>query len=186
MILFSSIITIVSSNIPSSPATVASFITSSSPFSSSSASASASSSSFPQHPATVAAAAAASTSTKSFAASASPSTSFSIRRSAAPEISFNSDDTWSATLPRDLNTATINIEQANNLATAGSSNSTIAAAAAAAAQHEKQSMRYSVASFDFGHVATPYIISLWIIIVGLAKIGESNIYTERHKYFMHL
>ena len=32
--------------------------------------------------------------------------------------------------------------------------------------------RYQVASFDFNHVATPYIISLWIIIVGLAKIGK--------------
>lgn len=32
--------------------------------------------------------------------------------------------------------------------------------------------RYKVASFDFNHVATPYIISLWIIIVGLAKIGN--------------
>jgi hypothetical protein len=39
--------------------------------------------------------------------------------------------------------------------------------------HEsKEGMRYAVASFDFNHVATPYIISLWIIIVGLAKIGE--------------
>lgn len=39
--------------------------------------------------------------------------------------------------------------------------------------HEsKEGMRYPVASFDFNHVATPYIISLWIIIVGLAKIGE--------------
>ncbi|KAH9399779.1 Sodium/hydrogen exchanger 1 [Tyrophagus putrescentiae] len=31
--------------------------------------------------------------------------------------------------------------------------------------------RYQVAKFDFEHVATPYIISMWIIIVGLAKIG---------------
>ena len=36
-------------------------------------------------------------------------------------------------------------------------------------------LRYAVASFDFHHVATPYIISLWIIIVGLAKIGEQRI-----------
>ena len=35
-----------------------------------------------------------------------------------------------------------------------------------------KSERYQVASFDFNHVATPYIISLWIIIVGLAKIGK--------------
>lgn len=33
--------------------------------------------------------------------------------------------------------------------------------------------RYRVATFDFDHVSTPYIVSLWIIIVGLAKIGES-------------
>ena len=164
VILLSSV-TFVSTNVPSSPATVASFISSSS-------SSSSSSSFLPQHPATAAAAAAAAvTSTASFAASASPSTSSSsfTRRSAAPQSALNSEDAWSATLPRDLTTA-INI-QANNLATAGSSNSTINSAAAAA-QHEKQAMRYSVASFDFGHVATPYIISLWIIIVGLAKIGE--------------
>lgn len=36
----------------------------------------------------------------------------------------------------------------------------------------REGMRYSVAAFDFNHVATPYIISLWIIIVGLAKIGK--------------
>jgi hypothetical protein len=35
------------------------------------------------------------------------------------------------------------------------------------------SHRYQVAKFDFENVSTPYIISLWIIIVGLAKIGES-------------
>lgn len=40
------------------------------------------------------------------------------------------------------------------------------------AGHESKSERYQVASFDFNHVATPYIISLWIIIVGLAKIGK--------------
>lgn len=39
-------------------------------------------------------------------------------------------------------------------------------------------MRYAVASFDFHHVATPYIISLWIIIVGLAKIGK-DLLTKR-------
>lgn len=37
---------------------------------------------------------------------------------------------------------------------------------------EVKDLRYAVASFDFHHVATPYIISLWIIIVGLAKIGK--------------
>lgn len=37
-----------------------------------------------------------------------------------------------------------------------------------------EDLRYAVASFDFHHVATPYIISLWIIIVGLAKIGEQR------------
>lgn len=31
--------------------------------------------------------------------------------------------------------------------------------------------RFPVVAFDFHHVATPYIISLWIVIVGLAKIG---------------
>ncbi|KAI1306501.1 Sodium/hydrogen exchanger 3 [Halotydeus destructor] len=36
---------------------------------------------------------------------------------------------------------------------------------------EKKVERYHVFSFDFNNVATPYIISLWIIIVGLAKIG---------------
>lgn len=42
---------------------------------------------------------------------------------------------------------------------------------------EVKDLRYAVASFDFHHVATPYIISLWIIIVGLAKIGTfSNIF----------
>lgn len=42
-------------------------------------------------------------------------------------------------------------------------------------EHEaRSSKRYAVATFDFHHVATPYIISLWIIIVGLAKIGESG------------
>ena len=30
-----------------------------------------------------------------------------------------------------------------------------------------------LAKFDFDHVSTPYVISLWIIIVGLAKIGKS-------------
>lgn len=40
------------------------------------------------------------------------------------------------------------------------------------AGHGPKSERYQVASFDFNHVATPYIISLWIIIVGLAKIGK--------------
>jgi hypothetical protein len=33
---------------------------------------------------------------------------------------------------------------------------------------EKQ---FDLAKFDFDHVSTPYVISLWIIIVGLAKIG---------------
>lgn len=31
--------------------------------------------------------------------------------------------------------------------------------------------RYQVASVDFHHVSAPYIISIWIIIAGLAKIG---------------
>lgn len=31
--------------------------------------------------------------------------------------------------------------------------------------------RYQVAAVDFHHVSSPYIISLWIIIAGLAKIG---------------
>lgn len=39
---------------------------------------------------------------------------------------------------------------------------------------ENGAERYAVAGFDFNRVATPYIISLWIIIVGLAKIGEST------------
>jgi hypothetical protein len=39
--------------------------------------------------------------------------------------------------------------------------------------HNNSVKRYQVAKFDFEHVSTPYIISLWIIIVGLAKIGES-------------
>ena len=41
--------------------------------------------------------------------------------------------------------------------------------------------RYQVASFDFNHVATPYIISLWIIIVGLAKIGKLYITMYKHE-----
>ena len=46
---------------------------------------------------------------------------------------------------------------------------------APSSEHESQSVkRYAVATFDFHHVATPYIISLWIIIVGLAKIGQSS------------
>lgn len=46
-----------------------------------------------------------------------------------------------------------------------------------APEESRGSKRYAVATFDFHHVATPYIISLWIIIVGLAKIGESM---DRH------
>jgi len=41
--------------------------------------------------------------------------------------------------------------------------------------HNQTVKRYQVAKFDFEHVSTPYIISLWIIIVGLAKIGESHV-----------
>jgi hypothetical protein len=52
-------------------------------------------------------------------------------------------------------------------------NLTTSAPTAASPDHEsKGTMRYAVATFDFHHVATPYIISLWIIIVGLAKIGK--------------
>lgn len=45
---------------------------------------------------------------------------------------------------------------------------------------EVKDLRYAVASFDFHHVATPYIISLWIIIVGLAKIGKFIQPTTNH------
>ena len=36
--------------------------------------------------------------------------------------------------------------------------------------HHKEH-RYSVATFDFSHVATPFIISVWILFASLAKIG---------------
>lgn len=42
--------------------------------------------------------------------------------------------------------------------------------------HNNSVKRYQVAKFDFEHVSTPYIISLWIIIVGLAKIGKSFVF----------
>lgn len=34
--------------------------------------------------------------------------------------------------------------------------------------------RFQVAKVDFHHVATPFIISVWIIIAGFAKIGASS------------
>ncbi|RWS13221.1 sodium/hydrogen exchanger 3-like protein [Dinothrombium tinctorium] len=37
--------------------------------------------------------------------------------------------------------------------------------------NKSEVQRYHVAKFDFARIATPYIVSLWIIIVGLAKIG---------------
>ena len=36
------------------------------------------------------------------------------------------------------------------------------------------SKHYPIFRFDFNHVSTPYIILLWIIIVGFGKIGESS------------
>ena len=54
-----------------------------------------------------------------------------------------------------------------------SSNLTIPSITHPSSHEANGNKRYPVASFDFNHVATPYIISLWIIIVGLAKIGES-------------
>lgn len=36
----------------------------------------------------------------------------------------------------------------------------------------EQRKNFSVFVVDFSHVATPFIISLWIGIAGLAKIGE--------------
>ena len=76
----------------------------------------------------------------------------------------SSDFEWRAKVPKDLR---IDV-QGNNLSTGGSSNPSNHGEAASS----MESLRYSVASFDFNHVATPYIISLWIIIVGLAKIGK--------------
>lgn len=75
-----------------------------------------------------------------------------------------SDFEWRAKLPKDLR---IDV-QGNNLSTGGSSNPSNHREGA----NPVESLRYAVASFDFNHVATPYIISLWIIIVGLAKIGK--------------
>lgn len=41
-------------------------------------------------------------------------------------------------------------------------------------QSSSSSKHYPTFRFDFNHVSTPYIISLWIIIVGFGKIGESS------------
>ncbi|XP_023244345.1 Na(+)/H(+) exchanger beta-like [Centruroides sculpturatus] len=38
-------------------------------------------------------------------------------------------------------------------------------------ENPSESERFRVASVDFAHVSTPFIISLWIVIAGLAKIG---------------
>lgn len=92
----------------------------------------------------------------------SPSVTSSSDSSSNPGSS--SDYEWRAKVPKDLR---IDV-QGNNLSTGGSSNPSNHGEAASS----MESLRYSVASFDFNHVATPYIISLWIIIVGLAKIGK--------------
>jgi len=39
-------------------------------------------------------------------------------------------------------------------------------------RHDKESKRYEIVKLDFERVTAPYIISLWIAIVGLAKIGK--------------
>lgn len=41
-------------------------------------------------------------------------------------------------------------------------------------QSSSSSKHYPIFRFDFNHVSTPYIILLWIIIVGFGKIGESS------------
>ena len=37
---------------------------------------------------------------------------------------------------------------------------------------EEGEMRYSVAKFDFAHVAGPMIVTGWILLASIAKIGE--------------
>ncbi|KAH7977312.1 hypothetical protein HPB49_000580 [Dermacentor silvarum] len=42
--------------------------------------------------------------------------------------------------------------------------------------------RFQVAKVDFHHVATPFIISVWIIIAGFAKIGTRLMYASLTEY----
>ena len=37
---------------------------------------------------------------------------------------------------------------------------------------EEGELRYSVAKFDFAHVAAPMIVTGWILLASIAKIGE--------------